>query len=138
MNTKRILLATFVIWVVSAVFGFLTCGWLFNWVYTLPPNIWKTPEVMATNLIWMNLLGILTAVIFVTLFAFLYKGIPGKGVKKGITYGFIVWLVGGLSGMITMPFYMTIATTVVIYWIINALVISLINGAIVGVIYKEK
>jgi hypothetical protein len=37
-----------------------------------------------------------------------------------------------------MPFYMTIATTVVIYWIIGALFLSVINGAIVGAIYKEQ
>jgi hypothetical protein len=33
---------------------------------------------------------------------------------------------------------MTIATTVVIYWIIGALVLGVINGAIVGVLYKEQ
>ena len=138
MNIKKIILSSVAIWITSAVLGFLTCGWLFNWVYQLPPNIWKTPEVMATNLIWMNLIGLLTAIIFVSIFALLYKGIPGQGIKKGINYGFIIWLVSSLSGMITMPFYMTIATTVVVYWITLGLVMNLINGAIVGGIYKEK
>jgi hypothetical protein len=138
MNTKRILIASLVVWIVSTAFGWLTCGWLFNWVYTLPPNIWQPEEVMATGLIWMALLGILIAAIFVTVYAVLFKGIPGKGVNKGLTYGSLIWLVSGFSGMITMPFYMTIATTVVVYWIMNFLVISLINGAIVGAIYGEK
>ena len=138
MNTKKIILSSVVIWIVSVVFGFLTCGWLFNWVYQLPPNIWKTPEVMTVNLIWMNLIGLLTAIIFASVFALLYKGIPGQGIKKGINYGFIIWLVSALSGMITMPFYMTIATTVVVYWIILALALNIINGAIIGAIYKEK
>jgi hypothetical protein len=70
-------------------------------------------------------------------YALLYKGIPGEGAKKGITYGILVWLVGALTGIASMAFYMTIATTVVVYWILQALVLSIINGAIVGVIYKE-
>lgn len=138
MNTKKILIASVFIWIVSTAFGWLTCGVLFNWVYMLPPNIWQTPEAMASGLIWMALLGILISLIFVTVFALLYRGIPRKGVRKGVIYGFVIWLVSGFSGMITMPFYMTISTTVVIYWIINALIINLINGAIVGAIYKRK
>jgi hypothetical protein len=43
-----------------------------------------------------------------------------------------------LSGIASMPFYLTIATTVVVYWIIQALALNLINGAIVGAIYKDK
>jgi len=67
----------------------------------------------------------------------LNKGIPGEGAKKKMTYGILVWLVGALTGIASMAFYMTIATTVVVYWILQALVLGLINGAIVGVIYKE-
>ncbi|OGK12509.1 MAG: hypothetical protein A2Y63_06170 [Candidatus Riflebacteria bacterium RBG_13_59_9] len=132
------MIASIVVWIVSAVFGWLTCGWLFNWVYTSPPNIWRTPQEMSTNLVWVNLLGLLVAVIFVLVFAWLYRGLPGTGVRKGLAYGFIVWLVGALCGIITMPFYMTIATTVVIYWIIQALVLDLIKGAIAGAIYRQK
>jgi MFS family permease len=129
MDIKRILISGVVIWLVGTVFGFLTCGWLFNWVYTLPPNIWKDPAV--------NLTGLACAIIFTSVYALLYKGIPGEGVKKGMTYGILVWLVGALTGIASMPFYMTIATTVVVYWLLQALVLGLINGAIVGSIYKE-
>jgi len=140
MNAKRILISGVVIWIMGTMFGILTCGWLFNWVYTLPPNIWKDPAVMmsAGNMIGANLTGFIRAIIFASVYALLYKGIPGKGAKKGMTYGIIVWLIGALSGIASMPFYMTIATTVVVYWIIQALVLDLINGAIVGAIYKEE
>lgn len=140
MNTKKILISGVVIWVISTIFGLLTCGWLFSWVYTLPPNIWKDPvEMMSTgNIIGGNLTGLFRAIIFALVYALLYKGIPGESVKKGMMYGILVWLVGALAGMASMPFYMTIATTVVVYWIIQALVLNLISGAIVGVIYKEN
>ena len=67
-----------------------------------------------------------------------YKGIPGKGVTKGMVYGFLMWLVGALSGIALMPLYMTISIVVVVYWIIQALVVNVINGAIIGAVYKQK
>ena len=140
MNVKKILISGAIIWFVNSLFGWLTCGWLFNWVYRVPPNIWKDPTTMmsAGNMMGMNLCGIISAMLFVLVYAVLYKGIPGKGAKKGMTYGFLMWLVGAFSGVISMPFYMAIATTVVVYWIIQALIMGLINGAIVGTIYVEK
>ena len=140
MNAKRIVISGVVIWIVSSIFGFLTCGWLFNWVYQLPPNIWRDPATIMSvgSLIGTNVIGIIHGLLFALVFAILYKGIPGKGVNKGMIYGVLVWIVGALSGIATMPFYMTIATTVVIYWIIVNLVLGVINGAIVGALYKEK
>ncbi|OGP55545.1 MAG: hypothetical protein A2Y65_00875 [Deltaproteobacteria bacterium RBG_13_52_11] len=140
MNAKRIVIAGVVIWIVDLVVVFLTCGWLFKWVYQLPPNIWLDPAAMMStcNLIGANVIGIIRAILFALVFAIIYKGIPGKGVNKGMIYGILVWIVGALTGMASMPFYMTIATTVVVYWTIQALVLSVINGAIVGALYKEK
>jgi len=139
MNKGKIILSGILIWIVGTIWTFLTCGWLFNWVYTIEPVIWRTPAEMftATNLVLSNLFGILIAIIFASVYAFFYKGLPYKGVKKGLVYGFIIWLVGTFSGMITLPFYMTIANTVVVYWVLNGLVANLIFGAIVGAVYKE-
>ena len=140
MNITRVLISGVIIWIVSYLFGWLTCGWLFSWVYELLPNIWVDPEIMMStgNMIGVIVIGLIAAILFALVYAILYNGIPGDGIKKGLIYGFLMWLVGALVGMATMPFYMTIATTVVIYWIINALVINLINGIILGLIYKKK
>jgi hypothetical protein len=140
MRVGKAVLAGIVIWVVGIIWAMLTCGWLFNWVYTIPPRIWKDAASITStsNTIGSGLLGLLIALIFVFVYAWLYKGIPGKGIKKGLTYAFIVWLVSAFSGMITMPFYMTISWVVVIYWILNGLVGNLIFGLILGAIYKEK
>jgi len=140
MNIKRLLLSSIVIWLVGGLYSCLTCGWFFNWVYKIPPIIWKDPAEMmsAGNMTASSILGFLTAFIFVAVFAVLYKGIPKKGVQKGLMYGFLVWLIGPLIGTITMPFYMTIASQVVVYWIVNSFVSYMILGALVGWIYKTK
>jgi len=140
MNVKRILICGVVLWAASLAFGWLTCGWLFNWVYAIPPNIWKDPAVItsAANLIPSSIIALIQSILFALVFAVLYKGIPGTGVKKGLIYGLLVWLVGAGTGIAALPFAMTIAATVVIYWIIQALVFNLIGGAILAAIYKPK
>ncbi|MBU1625796.1 hypothetical protein KKB18_00325 [bacterium] len=140
MNWRKIIICGVLVWIVNFLIGWVTCGCLFNWVYELPPDIWKDPETMKSGVTLMGLFltGILSALIFAGVFAFIYKGIPGTGIKKGVIYGFIVWLVGALSGIASMGFFMTIATTVLIYWIVQALVMNIINGAVIGAIYKEK
>lgn len=140
MNIKRLLLATFAIWLFGIVYLMFTCAGLFSWVYEIPPVIWKSQADMMTtgNMIGSNLTGILGAFLFTFVYALLYKGLPGKGAKKGMFYGLIAWLIGPLAGVMGMPFYMTIANTVVIYWILGFLVCRIIMGAIVGTIYKPK
>lgn len=139
MNWKRFILSAILIWIVGSVMAMLTCGWLFNWVYEIPPRIWVDPEtIMSTpNMVGSYAGGLIISILFVLVYAVLYKGIPGKGVKKGLMYGFLVWLVGAVSGLLTSPFYMTISVIVVVYWIAQALVVNLINGAIIGAIYKK-
>jgi len=140
MNARRILLISIILWIVGTLFVWLTRMWLFGWVYTIAPIIWLSPEEVTStnNMVVANVMGFFSSVIFVAVYAFLYKGIPGKGVEKGIKYGLIVWLVGALVGIAPMPLYMTIAPTVVIYWIVQALVLDVIKGAIVGAMYKRK
>lgn len=139
MNIGRIFLAGIIVWIITGLYTWLTCGWLFNWVYNIPPtNIWRDPMALgAGNITLVILLSLLVGIIFALVYAFLYKGLPKEGASKGVIYGFVIWLVGAFSGMVTMPFFMMISPWVVFYWIISGLIIFLINGAIVGAIYKE-
>ncbi len=140
MNIKRLTICTIILWIVGNLYMFLTCAGLFKWIYEIPPIIWKDPTVMMSPayLILGQLFGLLSAFLFVLVFAVIYKGIPGEKYIKGIIYGILIWLVGALSGIISMPIYMDIAIGVVIYWIINALIYNIITGAIIGAVYKEK
>jgi len=92
----------------------------------------------AANLFASNVITLITSFLFVIVFVIIQRGIPGKGINQGLSYGFFIWLVGALPGLATMPFYMTIATTVVFYWLGQSLVLSLISGALTAAIYKAK
>lgn len=140
MKLKRVLVASVLITVAGIFFTMVTCAGVFRWVYDLPPNIWLEAEEMVSskNMVASYLVGFLRSLLFVLVYVWIYKGLPGKGIGKGLNYGFIVWLVGSFSGMITMPFYMAINVVVVVYWILQGLVLNVLNGAIVAAVYKGK
>ena len=139
MKVKKFLIAGVVVWLVESIAGWLTCGWLFNWVYMLPPvSLWKSAEEMmsAANFFGSSVLGFLRAMAFTAVYAWAFKVFPGKGIQKGVNYGLMVWVVGALFGIASMPFYMNINNVVVVYWIGQALVMNLIQGMIVGKVYR--
>lgn len=139
VDWKKIILPAIAVTIFGFIWGWLTCGWLFNWVYTLEPtSIWKPSEAMNTNwFILMNLGGLVLNLALVWVYALLLKAIPGKGIYKGLWYGFFVWLAGTLPGMFSLYMTMVIAQTVVVYWLVNGLISSLIAGAIIAAVYKE-
>lgn len=137
MNIKKIILATIVVVVFNFLVGMATCGSTFSWVYKLEPtNVWKpfesiSPLAMIGGLVFID-------AIFVCIYALINKGIPGQNrFVKGLIYGIIVWLVGLVPGMISTYLYMTVATTVVIYWTIWGLIVSPLKGLITAAIYGE-
>lgn len=137
MKIGKILLAGLAVTIFSTAVGMLTCGGVFNWVYELEPtNVWKEiegapgPMFMVASLI----LNIILALVY----ALFRKGIPGKNrLAKGLVYGLCVWAVGILPGMLATYTFMTVATTVVVYWIISGLVITPLEGLIIAAIYGE-
>ncbi|MFH1653085.1 MAG: hypothetical protein ABIE74_03420 [Pseudomonadota bacterium] len=141
MNFKRILIATVVVTIVNALFGWLTCGWLFNWVYQLEPvNVWiAEAEMTPTFMLWANLGSLVIAFLFVLIFARLQDCLPGKcRCCRGISYGVIVWLLGVLPGMFSIYMFMNINKTVPIYLALSGLVRMLILGGITGLIVNKK
>lgn len=133
VKTGKIIATAVVITVVGFILGWLTCGWLFNWVYTKlePTDIWKIPNFGLT------ILGdFVVALIMVWVYALIMKGIPGQGVKKGINYGLIMWALS-LGGMWATLMFMTVNPGVVLYWTLSGLVIFLIKGTIIGAMVKS-
>jgi len=140
MNKTRLLLLTLLVFVIHTVVVMLTCGWLFSWVYALPPvEIWVPMETMTSpqTMMYLNLLALVIAFFFVFVYAIIYKGIPGKTWTRGLMYGLLLWLASSI-GMASMIFLMNISPFVVIYWMAQGLLISLLSGLFVGGLYKGK
>ncbi|MEK9130466.1 MAG: DUF1761 domain-containing protein [Patescibacteria group bacterium] len=140
ISLRKVLLAGLAVAVVSSVWGMLTCGWLFNWVYFLEPTeIWKNINFRDPmfSVVYYGGIFILNF-LFAWVFALLYHGIPEEKIGKGIWYGFLVWAVGILPGMFSLYMFTNMAVVVVIYWIANLLIERVIAGMIVASIYKPR
>jgi hypothetical protein len=71
-------------------------------------------------------------------YAVLYKGIPGTGIKKGLIFGLILWLINRLAGelffytMSPIPFMLVVAG-----WI-HGLIVGALGGIILAAIYGKS
>ncbi|MBU2578618.1 DUF1761 domain-containing protein [Patescibacteria group bacterium] len=140
-NCPNVLLPALVITIIGTVFGFLTCGWLFKWIYAIEPiSAWKygldvAPSVKAMA---VNFVGeFILSMILVCVFMKLYDGIPYSGWKKGVKFGFLVWLVSALPGMFAIYMWMNVAVEWIAYMTIMGLVVLLIKGAVIGAMCKK-
>ncbi|MFH1855875.1 MAG: hypothetical protein ABH836_01435 [Candidatus Omnitrophota bacterium] len=136
MKIGKMLLAALVVGILEMAWGWLTCGWLFNWVYRIEPvNIWKLGEEIPFVL--MNVSTLVFAFLLAMAYNIIRKGLPGRGVfAKGLLFGLIVWIVGALPGIGSMAMFTTIAPVVIIYWLINAFVANIWKGIIIAAIVR--
>jgi hypothetical protein len=75
------------------------------------------------------------AVAFV--YAILYDGIPGRGVRKGLWFGFLVWLAALLPVAFTLAVIVNVSATVVALATFEPLTEYLIYGAMMAAIYGD-
>ena len=137
MSWGRWLIAGLVVAIFNAIYGFVTCGWLFNWVYELPPTeIWRNMENI-TGIFWVlvNLGNFVVALIYTFIYAQVGACIAGSKGRKGTLFGLALWFVALLPGMFYTYAFMSIASGVVIYWLIQGLVQLVINGLLIAWIY---
>ena len=141
INIKKTIVIGVIIGIVSMVYSWLTCGWLFSGIYRIEPtNIWKFSADTALpvgQMIFMFLANILLGVILAGVYAYIKGGIPGSGIKKGLCFGLIVWLVGTLPGLFATYMFITIAGAVIWYWLVMGLIKYLILGVIIAKMIKE-
>jgi len=137
MKIGKVLVAAVVISVVNMILGMVTCGGIFSWVYKLEPiNVWK-PMQNGPGLTFIAGEFILT-VLFILVYVMLKNGIPAKSkFAKGVVYGLFVWVAGVLPGMLATYSFMTVATTVVVYWTIQSLIFLPIKGILAATIYGD-
>ncbi len=137
MKIGKLLLAAIALSIFGLIIGAVTCGGVFNWVYKLEPtNVWKSMDA-PPGLEYLAG-GFILNIILAVVYALLRKGIPGKNrLVKGLVFGLCVWAVGMLPGMFATYYFMTVASTVVVYWTILGLIEYPIMGLIIAAIYGE-
>jgi hypothetical protein len=79
------------------------------------------------------LFGLIGALLFVLVYEILKSGMPGdKPWRKGMTYGFLVFLVGTIPGYLAMVLLINLPCGLIYYWAVESLLVLLTGGAVVG------
>ena len=104
------------------------------WSKVMMPTAGPPPaSFMYTSLI----IGLISWALFVFVYQIIKAGVPGDaGIKKGVHFGILVYLVGGLPGILAMYLLINLPQGMLVAWAISGLILSLINGALCGVLNK--
>jgi predicted tellurium resistance membrane protein TerC len=143
LNIKKIILAGLAIFFISFLIGGGSY-FLFGRVFELEPtSIWKWTPAQGLNMpaewwIILYLLNIVLAIIFAFVFSLIEKGLPGKGIQRGLAFGIIVWIVGPIPALVTMYLMINIATGALVYFALQSLFEWLIYGSVISFIYKDE
>ncbi len=103
--------------------------------YSESPSLWKP----VTNVWWYQIIAIslVEGLIFSFVYTIFYKNLPGDKLKKGLSFGFLAWLIGTLPAMLTIFIAMAVPNVVIFSWAVGALVNFLLMGCVVSVIYEK-
>jgi hypothetical protein len=93
-----------------------------------------------TSAFWaINYVGyLILSIIFVLVLVWIRNGLPGGRLVKGLTFGFIVWLVGTLPGMFATLMFMTVNPIWSAYSTVNQLIAIPVSGLIAAAIALPK
>ena len=122
---------------IGEIFGWLIYGVLFvKWSMQVS-QLWRPMESLHWG-VGMPLADIFSGLMIALAYAVLYKGIPGTGIKKGLIFGLILWLINRLAGelffytMSPIPFMLVVAG-----WI-HGLIVGALGGIILAAIYGKS
>lgn len=122
---------------IGEAFGWLIYGVLFmRWTEQVG-QLWRPMESLYWR-IGMPLADIFSGLMIALGYALLYKGIPGNGLKKGLMFGLILWLIVRLAGelswyaMSPVPFMLVVAG-----WL-HGIIVMLLGGLVIAAIYGKS
>lgn len=135
LDSLRLVLAALAMSAFDIIFGMITCGWLFSWVYRLEPAyVWRKMEG-GPGLFFMAGMLVLHFVLAVV-YSYLHVGIPYQTLAlKGLFFGLCLWGVSTLPMVLSTYTFMNVANGVLIYWTFSLLIQKVVKALILAFIY---
>lgn len=91
----------------------------------------------ASFMIYSIIFNLIASFIFVLVYLIIYDSLPGTGLtKKGLSYGLIIFMISGISGMLGMILLINLPAGLIGMWTVETLVINLLCGIFVALIAK--
>ncbi len=136
-DSLRLVLAAVAMSAFDIVFGMISCGWLFSWVYRLEPTyVWRKMEggPGLFFMVGMLLLHLALAIVY----SYLNVGIPYESLlAKGLFFGLCLWAVSTLPMILSTYTFMSVANGVLVYWTFSLLIQKIVKALILALIYGK-
>ncbi len=132
MNTKRLILAIIVGWLLIFVADIVIHHFWLGPDYQATKSIWRPDAEIETRLYWMFIAQLLGVATFVTVWA---KGFAGGSVGTGVVFGLLmglfqaIWVLADYV-MIPMP------GDLAIKWFIGGVAQAVLLGIVTSLVYK--
>lgn len=140
INRMRIAVAGLAVGMAGNLWGLLTCRWLFKWVYEVcQPQIYR-PEMLDGTFGWMLSMGaskVALGIFMVLAYAVAGQRLPGRGVRRGVWFGGLIWLLGLLPSKWSAFMSLTLPVETFLYWVANDLVASVLLGVLTVLLYEK-
>lgn len=123
--------------IIGEIFGWVVYGVLFMKWTAEAHQVFRPMDSLHMR-IGMPLADIFTGLMVALAYAILYKGIPCTGIRKGLIFGLILWLITRFAGelffyvMSPIPFMLVIAG-----WL-HGLIAGAIGGIAIAAIYGKS
>jgi len=79
----------------------------------------------------------ISGLLFAGVYTIFIKNVPGKTIaKKGLMYGLLIWLVGGVSGYLSLILLINLSIDLIAYWALAGLIVNLLAGIAIAEIVK--
>ena len=112
-------------------------SWLSGGLYaSSDPNLWN--DMSGNWWIYSLVFNLIVGLLLMLVYAVFYRGLPDKGAVRGLQYGFWIWLVGMVPGLLITLLMLAVPTELVVVWLVSGLFNYLIVGLIMGAMYKPK
>ncbi len=135
MNTKKLLLAFIVVYVLLEAMNFLIHGVILASTYKMPEVMSAfRPEAERNSNMWIVFVtDLFWAFFFVFFFA---KGYESKGIMEGVRFGFYMGLFWAMVSSYQSYAFVPMPYSLAFQWFIYGMIESLILGVVTALIYK--
>ena len=116
---------------------------LFGHMFRLEPAfVWRwtpdiTPDMSLGWWVYLIIGNTALAIMLAFVYAVICPGLPGSGIKKGLSFGLMVWLIGVLPPVFTIHVLTVINGWTLLYLTAQSLVEHLVYGSIIAAVYSH-
>jgi hypothetical protein len=137
MKILRGILGGIAFGLIGEIIGWFIYGVLFmKWTMQVG-QLWRPMDSLHWR-IGMPLADIFGGLMVSLAFAILYRGIPGTGIKKGLAFGLILWLITRLAGELFFYVMSPIPFTLVVAGWIQGFIVGALGGMVIAAIYGKS